>query len=335
MRRRAVHLGLACLALAGVARADDVRVWNDAAGDAVVRRTDSANAGVLNPLARLPDVVSIRLSGWQSPTAATDPYTGSVAPDPAHLMRLDVTFVGVVNPPGPVTAGNYNPFRFGNSPVYGFVDLDVDRDRDTGGELGSAARSRFLANVGRFGWLPHESSLGERGAKWADQVDGLYATLPQYERSGEDFALVLCGCFDPVVVSEGGNGNGVFEAGETWVVQGRFFQRAAGYQQASFAFGGSQAGLYDPIVRLRFSHSTATDRTTVSLVYALDGVGAGQLLGLPSQPVNSNVGDASFVLEALSDLVEGSNGIPLSANPRATTWTARAGGGRRSSARRT
>jgi hypothetical protein len=328
MRRGLLNLALACAALGGAARADDTSLWPDAAGDAVIRRTDSANAGALNPLSRLPDVVSIRISGWQSPTPATDPYNGSVAPDPAHLMRLDVTFVGVINPPGPVTPGNHNPFRFGNSPVYGFIDLDVDRDRDTGGELGAAARPRFLANVGRFGWLPHEGSLGARGAVWWDQVDSDYTSLPQFERSGEDFALVLCGCFDPVVVSEGGNGNGVFDAGETWIVQGRFFQRAAGYQQASFAFGGSQAGLYDPLVKLRFSHSAATDRTTVSLVYALDGTGAGQLMGLPPQPVNSNVADASCVLEGLTDLVAGANELQLSGAVRdlAIRWQGKQAG---------
>jgi hypothetical protein len=311
MRRRALYPALA-LATCGVARAGDVTVWADAAADTLVRRTDPANGGALNPLSRLPDVLSVRLSGWDTPTPATDPYTGSVAEDPAHLMRLDVTFAGLLNPPGPALVGNYNPFRFGNSPVYGYIDLDVDRDKDTGGELGNAAKSRFLANVGRFGWLPHESSLGERAAVWGEDVDGDYATAPQHERSGEDFALVLCGCFDPQVVSEGGNGNGVFDAGETWVVQGRFFQRAAGYQLASFAFGGSQGGLYDPVVRLRFAHDAQADRTTITLVYALDGTGAGQLLGLPPQPVNSNVADASSVLEGLSDLVEAAGTLQLS-----------------------
>ena len=49
MRRAAAHLLLAAAALGPAARADDVSMWVDAAGDAVIHRTDTTNSGPLNP----------------------------------------------------------------------------------------------------------------------------------------------------------------------------------------------------------------------------------------------------------------------------------------------
>jgi hypothetical protein len=319
------RLAIPAVVLAGACApcaADDSRTWTDARGDAVVRRTAP---GALNPLSTLPDLVELRVSGWQTPTPVSNPYNGTtVDGSDAHLVRIDLVLAGVINPPGPNTATNFDPFRFGNSPVYGFIEFDVDRDADTGGELGAAGH-RYLANVGRFGGLPHESAQVSRAARWGLDVDGVYGTTPQYERSGADFVLAFCGCITPTIVQEGGNGNGVFEAGETWIVQGRFFQRSGGYQQASFAFGGSQAGLYDPVVKLRFSHNTGNNTTTISLVFALDGAGAGQLLGTGPQAVNYSVNDAAFVQEALQDLIDAATTLPLTGATRdlAIRWVGR------------
>ncbi|MBY0263756.1 MAG: hypothetical protein K2Q20_15530, partial [Phycisphaerales bacterium] len=115
---------------------------------------------------------------------------------------------------------------------------------------------------------------------------------------------VMCGCFPVTVVSASPPGAAEFTAGSTWVVQGRFFQRASGYQPASFATGGSTIGSYDPVVQLRFRHSTATDRTTITLVFPIDQAGAQQMLGLTQTPaINTNSADAASLQEAVADLI--------------------------------
>lgn len=298
----ALPLGGACLASSG-----GPQILTDAAGDAAIRRTDPGANGPINPLSTMPDVVELRLGGWTTPTPTTDPYTGSwVAGGNADLLRLDLVLAGVVNPPGTLGLGAhpFNPYQYGPSPIYGFIDLDIDRTRNTGGELGSAATQRFLANIARFGALPY-GSLAERAARSAADYDGSFFTGPQFERSGEDFALVFCGCFGVYTVDTFGDTNGAFDAGDTWIVRGRFFQRAAGYEEASAAFGGSFPGLYDPSVRLRFQHSTATNRTTISLVYPLRMAGAALLAGEPVQPIDLSVSNHTSVVEALTDVIDG------------------------------
>src|SRR5690606_17362839 len=103
--------------------------------------------------------------------------------DGADVFRLDLVLAGVINPPGTLglTGAPYEPFRFGPSPLFGFIELSTDRDEDTGGQLGGAANLRFLANVGRFGARP-EDSIGGRAARSADDLDGVFATGPQVER---------------------------------------------------------------------------------------------------------------------------------------------------------
>ncbi len=320
MNPRAAHLW--CAAIVGgsllqcgavVASPDDtVRIYADAPNDAVLRRTDAGADCPVNPDGIKPELLEARLMGWQTATASSDPYAGSAREGRgAHLFRLDITFAGLVNPPGTLGAGGtvFNPFAFGPSPVYGFLDLDMDREDKTGGELGSAATSRYLANVGRFGKRPN-GSIGARAVQWSDQVDWNFYSSPQYERSGADWAVTLCGCHNVSIVSEGGNGNGVFDAGETWIVRSRFFKRSGGYQAASGMFGGSQPGLYDPYVNLRFSHDPATDRTTVSLVWALDAQGAASLLNEPQQAYDQSIaaGSHASVKEGLRDLIIGANG---------------------------
>jgi hypothetical protein len=311
--------GAACLlgAAAAVAGGGGSTTWTDPRWDNSPRRTDSTNNGPLIPGARLPDLLSVTLSAWQSPTASTNPYNGSVVSGsgPFHLFRLDVVFDGLVNPPGRMGDNStfpYEPAKFGDHPVLGFLEIDVDEDKSTGGELGPAAASRYLANVARFGRLP-KGSIGERAAIWGTDLQLPFAQSPQFRRSGADFVLSLCGCYNPEIISEGGNGNQRFDAGETWIVRAPFFQRSGGYTEASFAFGGSSgmAGTYDPQVNLRFSHSTLTDRTTITLVYALTMIGAGQLAGQPPQGWNFNVADQTSVYEGLRDVVEAAPFVPF------------------------
>src|SRR5262249_3496153 len=145
------------------------------------------------PTAVLPDLLSVRLSGWMPANPVSDPYTGSVVPgDGAHIFRMDVVFAGLLNPPGPLgeDGSAYEPFLYGPSPVYGFIEIDVDDGRDTGGELSGAATQRYLANVARFGRLvPDDISprIARSGAGQDYERD--FFSDPQFRRSGADFVL--------------------------------------------------------------------------------------------------------------------------------------------------
>lgn len=280
--------------------------WTDLRGDAVVRRTDPTNSAPLNPASTLPDLVSATVVAWDTPTPLTNPYSGTpIDPQGAHLFRLDVVFLGLVNPPGPLS-GQFDPYRFGNSPLYGFLEINVDNDIDTGGQYGPGASSRYLANIGRFGRLPF-GPLSARAALRGTDVNASWIA-----RSGEDFSLVLCGCEAPEVVSEGGNQNHIFDAGETWIVHGRFFQRSTGYRECSFAFNGSAPGLYDPPVNLRFSHDIQANLTTISLVYALDNTGSALLRGESQQELpDHDVDNQNSIDEALRDVISAAQ-FPLS-----------------------
>ena len=289
-----------------------VRTWNDPAGDVLVRRTDPHMQSEMGALCNPPNLTRMTVSAWNSATPSTDPYNGSYAdPATAHLLRFDLELRGVVNPPGSVSLSSYNPFQFGPSPLYGYVEFDVDGDCNTGGELGPAARNRYLANIGRFGRIARPP-LTDRAARFGWQVDSSFSTPPQIERSGADFSLAFCGCYPTTIISESGNGNGLFEAGETWMVRGAFFQRAGGYQGACSSTGGAsglQVGLYVPWVNLRWSHNTTTDRTTITLVFAATMEGAAQLTGQPVQPMNLNVNDHVSLVEALNDIILGCGSV--------------------------
>ena len=104
------------------------------------------------------------------------------------------------------------------------LELDLDNDINSGGEVEEIAIFRYLANVARFGGLPI-GPLGARAAISAADYDGQIATGRQFERSGGEMSIVLCGCFTPVLVEEIGNDNGKMDAGETFFIRGRFLER--------------------------------------------------------------------------------------------------------------
>lgn len=324
MTRRA--LALICLIPIGLARAGSQTqsILNDPLGDASPHRTDPGAQGAILPGASV-DVLSVIASGWSTPTPTTNPYNGApVDPRTASLMRLDVTLAGLVNPPGPLGIGGlpFNPFRFGPNPILGFIEIDADGDRDTGGDLSSGASQRYMANAGRLGQRP-EGSHASRAPKFGGEVDFNFLTAPQYERSGTDLEMIFCGCFDPVIQARlVGNANDTFEPGEVWIVRGRFFQRAQGYQAASASFGGTAFGLYDPIVDLRFAHDVGADRTTVSLVYPLTMQGAALLTGQPTQPLDLNVGNHTSIAEAMQDVIDGATlgGLPAATAVITDRW---------------
>ncbi len=281
--------------------------YSDDVGDAVVRRTDPGGAAPMRPDSALPDVRRILCSSWITSTPRTDPYTGFVASEPedAHLARIDIEFAGLVNPPGPLGAGidPWDAFAFGPSPVYGFLDIDIDDRKDSGGELGGGAELRFLANVGRFGGLPY-GSIADRAARSAADYDDDFFDGRQFERSGAEFAISFCGCHDVTIIEENGDHDGQFDAGETWILRGRFLRRAGGFEGPSLISGGSAPGAYDPWTEIRWSHDAGSDITTFTLVAPLDMTGAADLFGGARQPVDTFVDNHWSIEEGLRDVID-------------------------------
>lgn len=305
--RRSISAVAIALAITPVLRADPLEeIWNDLVGDAVLRPTDRGGLGVVNPGAVLPDIVSLGVGAWQPFSPASDPYSGMLVESrDSDIFRVRLVLDGLVNPPGTLGLSGqpFDPYRFGPSPLFGYVELDVDDRKDTGGHLGASAESRFMANVARFGSRP-QGSIGQRIATSADDYDRDIDTGPQFERSGADWSLAFCGCSAVTLISEQGNGNGVFEAGEAMIVRGRFFARSEGYNMPSGMSGGSVPGAYDPWVEVRFEHDQGTDRTTVTFVGAVTNRGYGLLAGTPTPPINFRADDGWSIEEGVTDLID-------------------------------
>lgn len=325
MRRCALNAvaGVACaiLGCGPDACADDVDVLNDPPNDAVLRRTDSCNCGEVNPNWALPDVRQIRISGWQSPTASTDPYSGAVVSHGvSHLARIDIVLKGVICPPGPLGFGGdtYEPDRFGDAPVYGFFELDIDDDKDTGGEYPTVAATRFLGNVARFGSRP-KGSLGSRAATSGRDLFMPWTTEPQVCLTGADWVVAFCGCSPVTVLSRSNPAHAKFQAGDTWIVEGRFFQRCGAQQNASLMSGGSAPGMYDPPTTLRFCHSVSVDETTITLITAIDQIGAGELRGVPPEPIDQSAANQTSIVEGVADLIAAARSRQLTGLAREVT----------------
>ena len=328
MQRLSLHLAATLIAtMAAAVVADDPFevVYNDPAGDAVLRPTDRGGGGLIHPSAVLPDITALAIAGWQPYSPASDPYSGvPVESRGSDIFRLQVVFDGLVNPPGTLGLSGqpFNPYKFGTSPVFGYIELSVDGRKDTGGHLGTSAESRFMANVARFGSRPY-GSIGERIATSADDYDRSIFTGPQYEWSGADWSLSLCGCSAVTLVREFGNGNGRFDAGETMIVRGRLFARSEGYIRPSGMRGGSVDGAYDPWVHLRFSHSTSTDRTVMTFVGPVTNRGFGLLAGTPTPPINLRADDGWSIEEGVTDLIASSRGATGEARMLIDDWDGR------------
>ncbi|MBX3362270.1 MAG: hypothetical protein KF705_12655 [Phycisphaeraceae bacterium] len=305
--------------IAGTALADDGKQWLDPRGDASLRRMDFGANGSIGPFANLPDILSLTVGAWEPASPATNLYVGEYDDD-GEFFRLDLVLAGVINPPGELGILDvYDPFEFGPSPIYGYVEFDVDNDINTGGELPSVAAMRVLANIARYGGVP-QGEIGERTLKQGSGLDFDFATPPFYERSGADFSLAFCGCTPVTVISEDGNQDGTFDAGETWVVQGRFFERFGAFNSASSMFGGSGFGAWNPLVKLRFSHDIASDTTTITLVFPLTQQGAGLMAGAAPQPFDFNVGNQTSVAEAIHELVNQSTSITGAVRTLSVGW---------------
>jgi hypothetical protein len=293
-------------ALAGGPEPLAFSVRQDHFPDAVMRLTNPDPGGTFDPaLHRLPDLRTVTLGAWQPTDPQQDLFDGSwdVA---GAFFRLELVFDGLLNPPGPVgLEGGYvgDPYAFGPHPVFGFLELDMDGNADTGGEL-LAPACRYLGNVGRFGGrLSVPPALANRMAAQAGDIDEVFNTPPFVERSGEEFHLALLGEEPTQIEVLTGNPDLLFEPGETWKLHGQFLHRAHGYEPFSFASGPQGLGIYQPQVELVFAHDPAANLTRISLVYPLNNAGSAAQLGDPApQPNNGNPADQNSVAEALDDL---------------------------------
>lgn len=296
---------LVVLGLAGrspQAKADDYAIHADPVGDAVVRRTDIGASGVVDSFAhRLPDLRRLIIGSWKPSNPSQNLYVGQWDESSNNrFLRVDLEFDGLVNPPGslPLEWG-YNPFEFGPNPVFGFIELDVDRSADTGGDL-AFPEVRYLSNGGRFGGIPDaRNELRDRFAIDRDDIDGDCTSGRAIEYSGEEFHIALLRSQYTGHRVVAGDDDDQFESGETWDLDGTWLHRAHGYER--FSLCGSEP--YQPPCTLRWSHAVATDVTTVTLVFPLTNRAARDMRGESNtEPYDCDPLNQASVQEVLEDL---------------------------------
>ncbi|RJP34323.1 MAG: hypothetical protein C4547_11145 [Phycisphaerales bacterium] len=306
LKRGVIHIFVAvgCLAAAALGQVHVV----DGIGDAAVRRTDlGADGPVDTRLHRMPDVKSYTIGTWEPQKPEDDLFKGDWD-SRGRFVRLDVVFDGLLNPPG-LVGENFLPFQHGPHPVFGYIEIDMDADVDTGGEFDpnnelqpGDAPLRYTGAVARYGGHPTGPAFVDRIAPGAAAFDGVLATPPYVDRGGEEFHVALHGwqidSFDMRKCR--GQCDGIFEVGEIWVATGQLFHRAHAYEPFSFA---KPDRTYEPRdVQLMFEHSIPNDETTVSLVYPLTNAGSAAMRGEQEQPNNNDARDQNSVLEGLDDL---------------------------------
>ena len=291
----------ACLlivfALVQFVRADDLpRVHIDGTGDSRFLRFDGSPSSP----AAMPqiDLVRYNIGAWTPDNAVSSLFRGEWTAAPADFFRLDLVFDGLVNPPG--LSFPCNIFFFGDNPLLGFVEFDIDANVLTGGEL-LGPQFRYHGAAGRFGGPIANDRFAERVSldTCPGNFDADASTGPYFpERSGEEFNLAfLWGSISSVDV--GSNGNFTFEAGESWIVRGPFLNRAHGFDDFILVCCSNGLPTYNPQVELLYSHSIATDRTTVSLVYPLNHNGAAAIAGGTSETPDCCADNQSSILEGL------------------------------------
>ncbi len=292
-----------CVAAMPATADPTVVTYVDGKGDAGARRTDPGGDGPIDPdQHRLIDLIEMTIGFWRPTAPQADVFTGTFHSS-GEFFRLDIVLDGLVNPPGNTDPQSFHPFQYGNHPIYGFVEIDMDEEAGTGGEL-EAPEFRYFGNAARFGGWVNLPQVPDRMAADASAFDGDFTTPPFVERSGEEFHLALLGhLFGPGDIEEiVGDGDLVFEAGEVWNIQAPWFHRAHGYEPFSLAVGGALPGEYAPRCPLRFAHNPEDDVTTVSLVFPRKNRGAALMMGQPPEPSNGNPSDQFSVREALLDL---------------------------------
>jgi len=299
---------------AAVCTAQDTRLVGDDAGDARIRRTDPDANGPVDPQAHhLPDILSYEIGAWDPNKPDRDLFKGKWD-NSADFFRLDIVFEGLINPPGTL-GGDYpfNPFKYGDHPLFGYVEIDMDADIDvqqsTGGEYDRGFEPlpkgysdlRFNGNVARYGGLPTSPRFEDRIALDAFAFDGVLATPPFADRSGEEFHIAFYGWeIDRIEKRSCPGGCGpIFERGNTWVLFGYLFHRAHAYEDFSYAIPD---GAYEPEVQIQFDHHQGRDQTTVSIVYPLTNAGSAAMRGEPVEENDNTALNQNSVLEALDEL---------------------------------
>lgn len=285
------------LSLSLPVRADDVpRKHFDGVGDARFLRFDGSPSTPANP--PMIDLVRYRIGAWTPNDATASLFRGEWVAAPANFFRLDLVFEGLVNPPGLGFPAGIN--LFGDNPLLGFVELDIDANVLTGGEL-LGPQFRYHGAAGRFGGPISNDRFDGRVS--LDTCPGDYdadaSTGPYFpERSGEEFNLAfLWGSVSSVDV--GTNGDFTFDPGEVWTVRGPFLNRAHGFDDFILVCCSNGLPTYTPQVDLLYSHSTTSDRTTVSLVYPLNHDGAAAIAGGVSESPDCCADNQSSILEGL------------------------------------
>ncbi len=276
-------------------------VHRDGVDDAVFRPTDLGLTRSFDPDGLGPiDLVAIRIGSWQPVDAVADAFAGDFAVV-GDFVRIDLIIRGLVNPPGSLGPVTFQPYRYGRRPLYGFIEIDMDRDVDTGGEI-YAELFRYLGNVSRFGGLPPMPRFFGRVAKDSSAFFRSFEQPPFLERHGEEFHIAFLGNDIASIDVLEGNTDDSFDSGEEWLIWGSHFHRAHGYEDFSFASGGTVAGEYAPEHPMLFSHDAAADVTRVSVVFPLTQMGSALLYGEPLGAVNTDPTDQASVFEGLVDL---------------------------------
>lgn len=247
-----------------------VVTFTDGIGDATPRRTDLDVDGNYDPQTqRLPDLLAIDISSFAPDMPHLDRFVGTIDEN-GGFIRIDVMLDGLINPTGDLDFGDdddYEPDAYGPHPLVGYIEFDIDQNENTGGET-EYARLRYLANAARFGGLPSDTRFAGRAAPFEQEIDSNLNTEPHVERSGEEFhiALVDESPENVQVVVERPNGDpAIFEAGETWWIEGEFFHRAHVYDDFTVSCGSGN-DRYEPKLLMRYLHDEASDVTTISLV---------------------------------------------------------------------
>ncbi|MCP4593993.1 MAG: hypothetical protein GY842_24945 [bacterium] len=274
------------------------QVFMDPADDMALRRTDDDPS--VDPLTgNWPELRYATLGHWIPADAGADPYFGVYSTNGdcntnCDFFRLDMVFDGLVNPPGEV-AVPYNPTQYGPNPLFGWVELDIDANENTGGDTDQPSLG-YSANVARWGGMPQGTRFVDRISADGEPWGGTFGALPATYRSGQEFFLIFQGDFYASADCVDGNSNGAFESGETWTLGGDFFWRAPGYDPITYAL------LYRPYVTIRFKHSIIEDATMVSFVYPLDNTAHAALYGSTRESHNFSSSDANSINEAMFDL---------------------------------
>jgi len=272
--------------------------------DAMPTLTDPGADGIYDVNAhRPPELLTVRSMAWTPDDPQIDLFSGGFDAN-GGFVRIDVRLRGLMNPPGSNDPLDFSPFVYGDNPVFGFIEFDMDRDSQTGGEL-DAPQFRYNSNIVRFGGVPSGSPFEHRIALDETAFDGIFDTEPFVDQSGEEFHIALLGeVFSPANITVvAGNADLIFEEGETWWIQAAWFHRAHGYEPFSVAKGGGVPGQYEPTSLLQFQHDPDNDVTTITLVFPLTNAAAGSIAGQPPEPLNHDPTDQASVLEALNDLV--------------------------------